>query len=79
MKNFTLSENRNKDKLFLLNHSEIEKRFDPFYYIPELVELEKQVSKLNPEKLRHYILSIGSGAKQEMENAKNEIEKMILE
>ena len=62
MRDFKLSENRNKNKVFLLNHSELEKRFDPFYYIPELTDLEKKVSKLNPKKLRHYVLSIGSGA-----------------
>ncbi|MCX6236189.1 MAG: restriction endonuclease subunit S [Bacteroidia bacterium] len=52
----------NKSRVFILQKSELEKRFDPFYYIPELLELEKKVLAKKPMKLRHYIKSIASGA-----------------
>jgi len=45
-----------------LQRSELEKRIDPFYYVPELVELEKKVLAKQPRKLRHYVQSIASGA-----------------
>ncbi|MBX3037742.1 MAG: restriction endonuclease subunit S [Anaerolineales bacterium] len=40
----------------------MEKRLDPFYYIPELVKLEKKVLSKKPKKLRDYVKSIASGA-----------------
>jgi len=52
----------NPSKVFILQKSELEKRLDPFYYIPELLELEKKVLAKTPKKLRHYIKSIASGA-----------------
>jgi restriction endonuclease S subunit len=45
-----------------LQKSELEKRLDPFYYVPELLELEKKVLAKTSRKLRHYIKSISSGA-----------------
>ncbi len=45
-----------------MQKSEIEKRLDPFYYVPELVELEKKVLAKNPKKLRDYVKGIASGA-----------------
>lgn len=59
---FTLPDRFNPNRVFLLNKSELEKRFDPFYYVPEIVELEKKVLKKNPKKLRDYVLRISSGA-----------------
>ncbi len=59
---FTLPDRFNANRVFLLNKSELEKRFDPFYYVPEIVELEKKVLKKNPKKLRDYVLRISSGA-----------------
>jgi len=59
---FTISEKLNPNRVFLLNKSELEKRFDPFYYVPEIVELEKKVLKKSPKKLRDYVLRISSGA-----------------
>lgn len=59
---FLISSALNKNKVFLLNKSEIEKRFDPFYYVPELVALEKKVLSKNPKKLRSYVMSLSSGA-----------------
>lgn len=62
MSSFTLSPTLNKNRVFLLQRSELEKRLDPFYYVPELVELEKQVLTQNPTRLRGYVKSIASGA-----------------
>jgi hypothetical protein len=35
---------------FISQKSEIEKRFDPFFYIPELLEFEKKVLSKKPMK-----------------------------
>ena len=63
MSSYTISNtNLNPNRVFILQKSELEKRFDPFYYIPELVELEKKVLSKQPKKLRDYVKSIASGA-----------------
>jgi len=62
MSNFTISTTLNPSRVFILQKSEIEKRLDPFYYIPELLELEKKVLAKKPKKLRDYVVSISSGA-----------------
>lgn len=59
---YKISPALNKGKVFILNRSELEKRFDPFYYVPEVVELEKKVLAKHPKKLRHYVQTIASGA-----------------
>jgi restriction endonuclease S subunit len=41
---------------------DLERRLDPFFYIPSLVALERKVLHKKPFKLRHYINSISSGA-----------------
>ncbi|MBL1171461.1 MAG: hypothetical protein HND45_03385 [Chloroflexi bacterium] len=62
MSSFTLSPTLNKNRVFILQKSEMEKRLDPFYYVPELVELEKKVLAKKPKKLRDYVKGIASGA-----------------
>lgn len=62
MNNFSISPTLNKNKVFLLNKSEQENRFDPFYYVPSLVELEKKVLTKKPKRLRDYVKEIASGA-----------------
>jgi len=62
MSNYKISSALNKSRVFILQKSELEKRFDPFYYIPEVLELEKKVLAKNPKKLRDYVQSIASGA-----------------
>jgi restriction endonuclease S subunit len=52
----------NPKRVFILQKSELEKRFDPFFYIPELLELEKKVLAKQPKKLRDYVLKVASGA-----------------
>jgi len=63
MNGYTIkSEKLNKNRVFILQKSEMEKRFDPFFYVPELVELEKKVLSKQPKKLRDYVKGIASGA-----------------
>ena len=63
MNGYTIqSEKLNKNRVFILQKSELEKRLDPFYYVPELVELEKKVLTKQPKKLRDYVKGIASGA-----------------
>ena len=63
MSSYTISNtNLSTNRVFILQKSELEKRLDPFYYVPELVELEKKVLAKQPKKLRDYVKSISSGA-----------------
>jgi restriction endonuclease S subunit len=62
MSSFTISPTLNKNRVFILQKSELEKRFDPFFYVPELLELEKKVLAKKPKKLRDYVKSLASGA-----------------
>lgn len=59
---FRLSPSLNPKRVFILQKSELEKRFDPFFYVPELLELEKKVLAKKPKKLRDYVVSVSSGA-----------------
>jgi len=63
MNTYTISNTKlNPNRVFILQKSELEKRLDPFYYVPELVELEKKVLAKQPKKLRDYVKGIASGA-----------------
>ena len=62
MSSYTISTSLNKNRVFILQKSELEKRFDPFFYVPELLELEKKVLAKKPKKLRDYVVSVSSGA-----------------
>ena len=63
MSSYTISNTKlNPNRVFLLQKNELEKRLDPFYYVPELVELEKKVLSKQPKKLRDYVKGIASGA-----------------
>lgn len=63
MNGYTIKSNKlNKNRVFILQKSELEKRFDPFFYVPELVDLEKKVLTKQPNKLRVYVKGIASGA-----------------
>jgi len=62
MSSYTISKSLNPNKVFILNKNELEKRLDPFYYVPELSELEKKVLAMQPKKLRDYVVKIASGA-----------------
>ena len=62
MGDYSIPASLNKNRVFLLHRSELEQRFDPFYYVPDLVELEKKVLTKKPKKLRDFVKSIASGA-----------------
>lgn len=62
MIDFKLSNDVNPNKIFILKTSELEKRLDPFYYIPEIKELEKKVKEKDVKPLRYFIKNISSGA-----------------
>ncbi|OFY50134.1 MAG: hypothetical protein A2W85_17965 [Bacteroidetes bacterium GWF2_41_31] len=62
MSSYTISKSLNPKRVFILQKSELEKRLDPFFYIPELLELEKKVLAKKPKKLRDYVVSVSSGA-----------------
>jgi restriction endonuclease S subunit len=62
MSTYNISPELNKNKIFILQKSELDKRLDPFYYVPSLMELEKKVLAKKPKRLRNYVLSIASGA-----------------
>jgi restriction endonuclease S subunit len=62
MAEFKLSDKVNPNRVFLLQTSELEKRLDPFYYIPELKELEEKVREKDVEPLRHFVKNVSSGA-----------------
>ncbi len=62
MNGYSISKTLNPERVFILQKSELEKRFDPFFYVPELLGLEKKVLAKKPKKLRDYVLSISSGA-----------------
>lgn len=62
MSSYTISPTLNKSRVFILQKSELEKRFDPFFYVPELLDLEKKVLAKKPKKLRDYVKGLASGA-----------------
>jgi hypothetical protein len=62
MNSYNISSSLNPDKVFVLQKSAIEKRLDPFYYIPELVELEKKILSRKPQRLSKFVKNIASGA-----------------
>lgn len=62
MSSYTISPTLNKSQVFILQKSELEKRFDPFFYVPDLLELEKKVLAKKPKKLRDYVKGLASGA-----------------
>ncbi len=62
MSSYSISPKLKSNRVFILQKSELEKRFDPFFYVPELLELEKKVLAKKPKKLRDYVVSVSSGA-----------------
>jgi hypothetical protein len=43
MSSYTISKTLSPKRVFILQKSELEKRVDLFFYVPELLELEKKV------------------------------------
>lgn len=59
---YNLSKNIDSNRVFIVQRSEIEDRWDPMYYRPEIANLEKKVRAISTKKLRDYIVRISSGA-----------------
>lgn len=51
-----------KNKVFIVNRSEIEGRLEPEFYRPSLASLEKQIRRQSSHKLRDYALYMAGGA-----------------
>ncbi|MFA7686550.1 MAG: restriction endonuclease subunit S [Moheibacter sp.] len=62
MKTFKLSDSVDKNKVFIVQRSELEGRFEPEYYKPSISYIEKKVREQSNKKLRDYIVKISSGA-----------------
>ncbi len=62
MSEFKLSEKLDSEKCFILQKSELDKRLDPFYYLPSIKELDKKVVQAGAKPLRYFIESLSSGA-----------------
>ena len=69
MSSYTISTKLKSNRVFILQKSELEKRFDPFFCVPELLELEKKVLASKPKKLRDYVVSVSSGQHQRQQKA----------
>ena len=52
----------NKDKIFIVNRSEIEGRLEPEFYRPSISSLENRIRSLATHTLRDYALSLAGGA-----------------
>lgn len=59
---FALSRAVNQSKVFLTRKSEVSARWDPFYFRPELVELENRVRKVTHHRLRDFVVRMAGGA-----------------
>lgn len=58
----SISKNIDPSKIFIVQRSEIEDRWDPMYYRPEIANLEKKIRVVSTKKLRDYVIRISSGA-----------------
>ena len=52
----------NKDKIFIVQKSEIEGRLEPNFYKPTIASLEKKIRSLSTKRLRSYAQSFAGGA-----------------
>lgn len=59
---YQLSNNINKDKIFIVKKSEIEGRLEPNFYRPSIATLEKKIRSLSSKRLRSYAQSFAGGA-----------------
>jgi restriction endonuclease S subunit len=59
---FTLGKSIDASKVFIERKANVTVRWDPFYYRPELVALEKQVAGVTTKRLRDFALSTAGGA-----------------
>lgn len=59
---FTLGKAVNPSNVFIEQKTNVTGRWDPFYFRPELVALEKRVRKVTPHRLREFVRSMAGGA-----------------
>lgn len=63
MSNYTITnKSLNKNKVFILQKSELEKRFDPYFYLPKFKNLEDKLSSKNLKTLSEISTNIFSGS-----------------
>jgi len=62
MSQFKLSSQVDKNKVFLVNHSELEGRLDIDFYRPNIMALEKIIRQKSTKKLNDFIVCMKSGA-----------------
>ena len=51
-----------KNKIFIVNRSEIEGRLEPVFYKPSIARLEAKIKSISTKKIRDYALSFAGGA-----------------
>ena len=59
---FALSKTVSPSKVFLTRKAEMTGRWDPSYFRPELVALERRVRKVTPHRLREFVRRMAGGA-----------------
>lgn len=59
---YQVPQNIDRNKVFLVNRSEIEGRLEPEFYKPSIASLEKHIRSLSSHRLKDYALSIAGGA-----------------
>ncbi|MBL8092375.1 MAG: hypothetical protein JNJ43_18725, partial [Anaerolineales bacterium] len=62
MTTFTLSPTLNKNRVFILQKSEIEMRIDPYFYIPKFKDLEAKLKTKRTKKISEIASKIFSGS-----------------
>ena len=50
----SISKNIDPSKIFIVQRSEIEDRWDPMYYRPEIANLEKKIRVVSTKKISDY-------------------------
>ena len=71
---FKLSENIDPNKIFIINHSELEGRFDPIFYASDLAKFNTNIFKsVSLKSIVKYFKSGFGAGKQEQTDAKNGI------
>jgi len=61
MSSYSISPNHNKDKVFILQKSNLDKRFDPIFYSHEFNEYEKKIVKKPFKKFNQILKTINNG------------------
>lgn len=59
---FALSTSLDPSRVFIEQRTNVTGRWDPFYYRPELVALEKRVGEVTSQQLRDFVLGMAGGA-----------------